>query len=328
MTKKKTIYFPIEHANRELKSKVYLAALLADKRYRCYIGSSAEIIRVMLTQKISLLFHKSTCVNIIKSLKEKNQEIVFMDEELGVAAPHTGREDNVEWRYETCERDDYEMAFAISEIYSGLISEKTDGRLRSCATGWPRFDLIHPRAVDKFNISDQNKVMLLSTFGRLTKKSFEDVLTQGTADAHFTNKYRWELFNQYRNSLPLIARILQDHGLHLVVRPHPSEPLTEWNAIISNIKNVSIDETTDLADALADVRFVINPGSTAGVQAALLGIPSVSLPHAKVNGLTDTVVFSMTEMASDEADLVAKGMKLATMDMDQIRNMAISLLAS
>ncbi|MDB9766058.1 hypothetical protein OAB03_01980, partial [Planktomarina temperata] len=144
--KKKTIYFPIEHTYRELKSKVYLASLLTERGYRCYLGSGAEIMRLLVSQKNSLLFHKSTCVDYVEPIKKMGHKIVFLDEEIGFAIPHKGRVEAVAWRYRTCKPGDYQVSFVISEQIAELIARTTQGNLKTAVTGWPRFDLMNLRA--------------------------------------------------------------------------------------------------------------------------------------------------------------------------------------
>jgi len=328
MDKKKTIYFPIEHTHRELKSKVYLASLLADHGYRCYLGSGAEIMRVLRFQKNSLLFHKSTCVDYVQSVKKRNHKIVFMDEELGFAVPKKGLDETVEWRYQTCNEGDYELSFAISERVSNLINNATNGKLKTMPTGWPRFDLLIPSTRRHTEQTVRNKVLLLSSFGRITESTYNELLKQPSGDEHYTNKHRWKLFNCYIESIPIIAELLKKQGLHLVIRPHPSESHSAWKRHISGIENTTIDTHTDLADSFADICFAINPGSTSAVQAALVGIPSICLPYEEEEGLTDTPVFWISKMAFDEKDLVEKGVQAAKQDGDEIRRHALSLLTT
>src|SRR5690606_38639777 len=93
------ILLPIETINREIDFKLTLAALLATKGHKIYIGQHDFLVHLLqkLTNGLYIgknIFHKRADIEkgaIYKNLKERGIDIVYLHEE---GAVFKGREDN------------------------------------------------------------------------------------------------------------------------------------------------------------------------------------------------------------------------------------------
>ena len=172
---------------------------------------------------------------------------------------------------------------------------------RVAITGNPRVDILRPeyrQANEKkaAELRDQfGKFVLVNTnfasinpFDHDACNYFDRCVQVGVIDPDiaadveaFHDWCAWERAN-FTELLSLIGR-LTDGGaaIPLIIRPHPSENHAPWHQTFAGRENVTIIEDPDYTSWILASQAMAHTGCTTGLEAYLLGVPSVSVQPAK-----------------------------------------------
>lgn len=79
---------------------------------------------------------------------------------------------------------------------------------------------------------------------------------------------------QFIDAVYSLAR--SNPGTQFLFRPHPGEDASLYRSIYRFLDNVTVDKSGDLSQALEQAKLFIHSESTSGVEAAVIGVPSIN----------------------------------------------------
>lgn len=316
-TKKKTALFSIEIAARELVPKCLLALESAKAGMRVYIGSFRALKQLDGTIDECVFFHKSTWQrNAARLRKTIGAHFVFLDEEMGLALPRSQLKTYLAARYAGVSAENYSHSFAIGEAHKTCMDSLENFKgVAVYALGWPRLDLwresFHPlysSEVELIRKEHGNFYLLVSSFGAISESTYQESI-----DSHIEH-YSDDTtvidfkYDEFKSCLKLIKELSPKLSADekIVIRPHTSESVDEWEQLIAPYPKVFIHHEGDITPWLLASKGTIQFGSTVAVQAAFMGIPSIQLETAKeIPGLTDTAAYEVLDTANCPEEILA-----------------------
>ena len=304
--KKPTILFTIEHKEREFIPKCFLAYELVKRGFRVYIGTFAMIDRVAKKIGPSIFFHKSTFVAKSAYYKSLGHKFVFMDEEGGITIPRSSTESFCQFRYKTVEKKKIDAVFLPGKNYEKYILPMENVKGVSFFTaGWPRVDLwrekyrnLYDSKVQEIKTKYGKYYLLITSFGMTDEKTYR--LRMETSTTEFQKKHRTHKYKALLNYIKLIKDLsdLMQKDEKLIVRPHPSESIDDWNKLTKDFDNVLVVRDGDIAPWMLAADSIVQYGSTTATQAALNGITCIQYKIDKQDGITDTPSFELCRDAN------------------------------
>ena len=309
-TAKKTIIFTIELADRELLAKTWLAMEMVKRGFRVYIGSFRAVHEIRNKIKSCVFFHKSSYKR--RALQYKRQMgavIAVMDEEAGIAIPHSDLDEFCRFRYGLITKEAYDYIFTIGDDYTRrLLAMPNLEGVKVISTGWPRIDLwreeysgIHARKVAEIRERHGDYWLFVSSFGFTSRSGMEAQLKSAHADkSGYSEKWALSVRNVYQalnNYIDLLRQLAEDTRRKIIIRPHTSESIDEWKELFAAYKNVEVIREGDISPWLLAASGVITYRSTVNVQAAFNGIPTVQYKINDIDGIDDLAVFKVSKCA-------------------------------
>ena len=138
-----TVYICVEIKNRELDSQVLLAKSLANRGYRCILGTHASIFSVLRAKRIKsgIFLDKGTLpASRMSWIKTKCDSIVIMDQELGPTlenpSEHLG-----DWNsriYPGADEFIDKYLCVGPKVYNAALHRFKSSNEKVVLTGWPR----------------------------------------------------------------------------------------------------------------------------------------------------------------------------------------------
>jgi surface carbohydrate biosynthesis protein len=322
--KKPTLLLPIENQVRELDPRLLLASIAASRGLPTVIGPIREIDFHISSYPGSLYLSKSMLpgrLELFKIMSRLGIVIFALDEEALVHLPpeiyYSRRlcpeamacvthlfawgQDNADlWRH-------YSHFPASAEIH---------------LTGNPRNDMLRPeiRSFYEEEVSELRKkfkdfILINTNFNHvnafyptmnlfLPKIVQDETLKFGNAAKGMTFDYAqglWEhkssLFRDFQNLIPALDRAFPDYTI--VVRPHPTENQDVYRGISSQCKRVQVTNEGNVVPWLIAAKALIHNGCTTGVEAYVIGVPSISY-RASVNNAYDNGFYRLPNMLSHQ----------------------------
>lgn len=315
---KKTIFFSIEIAARELDSKCLLALETAQRGFRAYIGSFRALKQINTKTSSCIFFHKSTWreVNVKRIVNELGGKFVFLNEELGASIPRSQIKEMITAGCRFVSADLYSDIFALGQAQKAEMEALPNLKgVNVHATGWPRLDLWR----DEFQVLNHEKAktiknkhgdyyLLVSSFGAISDSSrdeFKKILAEQAISDHEIVDYK---YNEFKKCLTLIKELSENLSPQeqIIIRPHTSESIDQWKKYVAGYSNVSICHEGDVTPWLLASRGTIQFGSTVGIQAAYMGIPSIQSTFSPHEGATDMPAYEILEQSESATDMLNK----------------------
>jgi hypothetical protein len=138
----------------------------------------------------------------------------------------------------------------------------------------------------------------------LPKTVQDETLKFGKAAKGMTLDYAqglWEhknsLFRDFQKLIPALDRAFPDYTI--VVRPHPTENHDVYREIASQCKRVQVTNEGNVVPWLIAAKALIHNGCTTGVEAYVIGVPSISY-RASVNNAYDNGFYRLPNMLSHQ----------------------------
>lgn len=302
---KKTIMFTIEHKEREFIPKCFLAYQLVKRGFRVYIGTFTMIDRVAKQIGPSIFFHKSTFVAKSAYYKSLGHKFVFMDEEGGITIPRSSTESFCKYRYRTVSKEREDVIFLPGKRFENyILPMKNVNGVSFFTTGWPRVDLwreeyqyLYDSKVQEIKEKYKNYYLFITSFGMTDKKTYR--LRMETSKTEFQKLIRTHKYKALLNYIELITKLskLMQEDEKLIIRPHPSESIDDWNKITKDFDNVLVIRDGDITPWVLASDSIVQYGSTTATQAALNGITCIQYKIDKQDGITDTPSFELCKDA-------------------------------
>jgi len=291
----------IEHKEREFLPKCFLAMNLVKRGFRVYIGSSEAIHEIAKNIQPSIFFHKSTHPKspYYRSLGHK---FVLMDEEGGVTTPFSTVEQFCKWRYETISDERQDLIFLPGKRWSDAVLAMPNlAGVKVHVTGWPRVDLwrsefaiVHDTDVQRILDKHGTFYLFPTSFGAGHSSSFSEVINS-SPDEMFKRiqQHKFDGFQDYVALLKSLVHILPD-GEKIVIRPHPSEKMSEWKTTLKGLPNIDVIREGDISPWILAAKSILQFGSTTVTQAALNGKVNVQYKVRQELGVTDSPSFELS----------------------------------
>ncbi len=321
---KPTLLIPVENQVRELDAKILLACVAACRGLRAVIGPRQQIEFNIADFPKSVYIAKSLKSgngSAFKILKMFGHSIVAWDEE---ALVHLPPETYFARRFSPKAVKHVSNLFAWGndnfELWHKNPTVLSD--VPVAITGNPRGDLLRP---DLRRYYQEEVTSLQKEFGRfiLINTNFNQVnafsplqnlflpptkngserrlgsLAEGM-ERQFA-KGLWEhkrhIFDDFKNLIPKLEKTFSD--CNIVVRPHPGENSSIYQDIATQCKRVRVTNEGNVVPWLMAAKAVIHNGCTTGVEACVLGIPTLSY-RASVDAFYDDAFHRLPNQLSHQ----------------------------
>lgn len=312
MNKRRTVLLSLEHKEREFLPKCLLAAHLIHKGFRVFLGSSEAIHEIAKIIGPSVFFHKSTHPKspLYKSL---GHTFVFLDEEGGITTPTSTIKEFCQWRYATVSKERQDIVFLPGKRWFEEVSQMPNvNGVKLHVTGWPRIDLWG----SKYSILHDDKVQTIkrehgvfylfpASFGAASQLSFERLIetspNQMFAEIQI---HKRDAFFDYIEMLRELSAGLT-LGEKIIVRPHPSEDLREWENALIGFQNIEVIREGDVSPWILAAKAIIQFGSTTVIQSALNGKLNVQYRVKSKSGVTDSPSFDLCVTAQTPREVLS-----------------------
>lgn len=338
---KKTLIITIEISARELLSKCLLALEAASRGYRVYLCSFQSVRYLENDISSSIFFHKSTYESkVLHYKKSLGATFVILDEESGFAIPRSTREEFIKHRFRpyAVSSDKYSHIFTIGDTYRESMNSMANMKgIGVHATGWPRIDLwrdeykyLHLEEARKIIEEHGDFFLLISSFGITSKKTYLERKEFNAKRFPYGNKtidYRYGSLVKYIKHVKELSSLLGKNE-KIIIRPHTSESPKDWENHFSDFSNVEVVHEGDVTPWILAAKALIQHGSTVGVQAALSGIPSIQLGVEKKDGITDTIIYEVSDNAIDSVEAYSKMREMCRLPASVITERAIHLVGN
>jgi surface carbohydrate biosynthesis protein len=330
---RKTILFTIEHKEREFLPKCFLAFYLAKIGFRVYIGSFQAIHEVAKKIGPAIFFHKSTYVSNSEYYRSLGHKFVVMDEEGGVTMPRSTIDEFCNWRYLTVSPKREDLILLPGRRYYEAVEKMENVKgVKIFTTGWPRVDLwqkrystLYEKEVNAIRKEHGRFYLVITSFGAGVKEKFSDFIK--SSPDKIIRDIRVHKYNAFIDYVELINELskLINRGEKIIVRPHPSEKISDWKHTLRGLDNVDVIRDGDITPWILSSESIVQYGSTTATQAALNGKVCVQYKIKDQKGVTDTPSFELCEDADTPED-VYKILSDKTIDTEKIKKRAIDVL--
>jgi len=317
--KKKTALFSIEIAARELVPKCLLALETAKSGMRVYIGSFRAMKQLEGKVDECVFFHKSTWTNNAARIRQTlGAQFVFLDEEMGLAIPHSELEVFLSARHKSVSAENYKHVFAIGELHKTCMDSLDVFKgVNVHALGWPRIDLwrapfhqLFKTQVEEIQKEHGDYYLLVTSFGAISEATFKDY--KDLMQSHLKNEHDAHTFVESKyDEFKACIRLLEDispklkRSEKIILRPHPCESLDVWSKLLEPFPNVFLHHEGDATPWLLASKGTIQFGSTVAVQAAFMGIPSIQVNDGRhLPGLTDIAIYQVLDKTTSADEVL------------------------
>lgn len=322
--KKPTLLLPIENQVRELDPRLLLASIAASRGLPTVIGPIREIDFHISSYPGGLYLSKSMLpgrLEIFRIMSRLGIVISALDEEALVHLPP-----EIYYSRRLCPEA---MAYVThlfawgqdnADLWRQYSHFPATGKIH--VTGNPRNDMLRPeiRIFYEAEVAELRKIfgnfILVNTnFNHvnafypsmnlfLPKTNQDETHKFGNAAKGMTLDFAqglWEhknsLFKDFQKLIPALDRAFPDYAI--VVRPHPTENQDVYREIASQCKRVQVTNEGNVVPWLIAAKALIHNGCTTGVEAYVMGVPSISY-RPSVNHVYDNGFYRLPNMLSHQ----------------------------
>jgi surface carbohydrate biosynthesis protein len=302
---KKILYLPIETIAREFDARMLIANRALNRGYSVITGQKDNVFMAAKRIGEGVFFYKSHGSNNYPKSKTDKFKYITLDEEGLVFVD----DDEYILKAKPHELDHLDIIFTWGRYQKNLLlRENKDLGDRVIPVGNTRFDLLRP----EFRFLYENVVVKIKkkwkdyiiintrfapgNFSRLygcsyvesRKHQFEAFIgRKATGDeVDFLEReaaYYNELFQQYTEMLKVVSERFPD--INFILRPHPSEDMTNWKEALKGLKNVNVIFEGTAVDWILGSILVIHTGCTTGIEAWALDKPVIAYNPNKKKGI-------------------------------------------
>lgn len=288
------VHLPIEVKSRELQSRLLLACVAAERGYGAVLGRKGTLAGMADILPRGIYVEKSCQLAGLDGFRTRaalGHVECCLDEE-GVV--YIDAEDYTAGRLSAVPLDQMARFFAWGDDQAAVVGRfhtPTISRIR--VTGNPRVDLwrpelrgVHERQAAEIRAQHGRFVLIATAFATVNNARGEGYFLEvqadngrlasadGRAKAEAYIEYSGAIFGAMRDTVAGLARARPD--LTVVVRPHPSEDLSVWEDLASAQPNLGVRREGSITPWLLAADAVVHNNSTSGLEAALLGRPTIA----------------------------------------------------
>lgn len=292
------IFIHVEVAARELRAKLALAILSAQKGNTVFLGNLPSLDSLTESQLLQPgIFHNKGVVPNRegvalrhKSLRRKNFRITAQDEESGLLSESYDAFSNS--RFSKSTLGDVEYLFCWGDHDFEALSAKFpqySNKLRR--TGSPRVDFWFPNVEFPGNglprgIKRKKYILFSSNFSVNSVTPhwfhFRARIRDGEAekDPEFSKHFfesraeQYMLIRKLSETLPKVAERYPEHKL--LVRPHPTEDQAAWAYMLEECPEILVTKTGQIEELVHSASAVIHNGCTTGIEGIFGNVPVIA----------------------------------------------------
>ncbi len=326
-----TLLIPVESQVRELDGKILLACTAAEKGFNSIIGSRAYIHHHSSKVYNAVYLAKSMrrfSIRMFKIMHGLGHRITAWDEEGLVRLPD---DQYYRHRLSPVAFDYIDHLFAwgkndaqVFQNYSAYNNQPIH------ITGNPRIDIIRPELRGYFNpetekiINQYGDYILINTnFGQVNHFISNVGLDEANRDKNFSDdsndnfiadrfKHKQILFNEFKKVIPLIADTFP--SINIIVRPHPSENINNWQQIFSDNKNIKVMNEGNVIPWIMGSKALISNGCTTSIEATILNKPTLGYYPISNEKIDDSLPKALCDIATSSQSLLDKIQTTLTSD--------------
>lgn len=294
------LYLPIEILNREFQSKLLIAMESASKGMKVYIGRVLPYLKkdhfapgIVMQKSITPSLNR---LNELKQYKKKNFIVTSLDEEVGLFNLDNNL-DYLKLRYSNQSLELADRVFTWGKFdYNNLCKKFKNYKKKFILSGNPRLDFWTKNFdffFEKKKLKYKDYIFFSLNFSFLvSKKEFNKYLIF-LKDSDYVNrgfgikeaiKQRKDSYKMFKKFSELITTLSRQTNLKIIVRPHPTDKLKNYN-FLKKYKNVKVVKEGSISEWIYFSRVVVHSGCTGGLEASVRGKPTISyLPFKSTHG--------------------------------------------
>lgn len=291
------VYIPIEKKNREILAKILVSIDLVENGVAVVLGVQKAVHAVASIGRPGVIFYKG-----LNKVQHDQMEVMAR---AGHDAVAIDEESLASWDAKfltlNCWRD---IARSVSSVFcQGTIQHDALGRYRGLSrdqlviTGNPRIDLLRPPFVGMFEAKVEEirrvhgRFVLINTdYGSINgaHMDLEEFRRMAAKIGYFDPEssedqdLMEDRVTHDRNAMKSIEEFIHamarsDPGRKLILRPHPTESDKIWRDLAARVENLTVVTETSAPEWILAADCLIQTGCTTGVEAAILGTPTIGL---------------------------------------------------
>ena len=293
---RRVVHIPIEKKHRELMSKLLVALELTSRGIPVVIGHSRSLYANARNLPPGLMFLKGmnrAQYKIIAQLPSAGHKPVACDEEaMGARGPLLVKD--------TWAETQPLMAKVLCqgpEHRDVLMKERGFTAAQLAITGNPRIDLLRPPFIETWCrqaadiVREHGPFVLVNTDMSATNSRFHDLdhyrkvlvqigwLNESSEEDRRLLEHHLNHDQSNMDAVSDFARAMRaamPEG-KIVLRPHPAEDDGRWHDLARETGNLTVVPDSEPVPWLLAARGLVHTGCTTGVEAAILGTPSIAM---------------------------------------------------
>ena len=292
------LYLHMEILEREFLSKLLIAMESASRGMNVYLGRLKPYVMrdffspgIILDKSITPSPHR---IKEMEYCKKKNFIYTSLDEEVGLL-----NTDNyyLRQRYSNQTLKLVDKVFCWGKWdYDNLSSKFHKYKKKFIISGNPRIDFWRKDFTfffKKKKLKYKNYILFSLNFPFITpKKEFNKYLkfmveakyNKRGSTINKAKKVRRDSNKMYKIFSKLITTLANKTDLQIIVRPHPTDPITNYD-FLKRYKNVRVINKGSISEWIYNAKIVVHSGCTGGLESSLRGIPTLSfLPFNSSHG--------------------------------------------
>ena len=279
------IYIKLEIETRELISRLMAGVYAASKGHKVLIGDD-ELLSLVQKKKLQpgIILEKSITpsesrIKQLEDYKRNKSIITTIDEEGGLLRDNLETFINSRFSEKTISLSD--KIFCWGEYdYKCLLKLFPKYRKKFVITGNPRVNTWSKKYKKLFTLSEiKNKkyILISSNLGiGVSTKRLSDIFKFHINNNYFDSKEYEQDFVEMQNfNLQLLFKFVSAikyitkrfPKVNFIVRPHPSESVSNWYNFFDKIENLKISKNLTHSEWIENSDIIIHNGCTAGVEA-------------------------------------------------------------
>ena len=283
------IYLTIENLNRELYSKLLIAMESSSRGMDVYLGRLKPYLMrdffapgIILDKSITPSPHR---LKEMEYCKKKKFIYTSLDEEVGLIDTDSSYS-KTRYSNESLKLVDKVFCWGRWD-YDNLSKKFNKHKKKFIISGNPRLDFWRKDFeffYKKIKLEYNNYIFFSLNFSHLTSKlQFNKVLEFNKETKYLDRgvtvgslkKLRQDSYKMFKKFLKLIAILAKKTNLKIIVRPHPTDSINNYNSL-KKYKNVSVIKKGNISEWIYYAKIVIHSGCTGGLESSLRGLPTIS----------------------------------------------------
>tara|TARA_B100001057_G_scaffold52754_1_gene46928 strand:+ start:10449 stop:11780 length:1332 start_codon:yes stop_codon:yes gene_type:complete len=339
------LYLNIEILNREFQSKLLIAMESASRGMDVYLGRlKPYLMRDFFAPGIILdksITPTPVRLKEMEYCKKKNFIYTSLDEEIGITNVD---DNNLTYRFSNESLKLADKVFCWGRRDYDMLSKKfRKHKNKFVLSGNPRvdfwrkdFDFFYKKKKLEYNnyilfsLNFDYFWMSQSEFKKVLKFNVDSKYVDRGITLESLKKKKRDSYKMYKKFSKLITTLAKKTDLKIIVRPHPIDPLKNYN-FLSKYKNVRVIKKGPISEWIYYAKVVVHSGCTGGLESSLRNRPTISYcPNNSSFGFKFANLYSKKTTSLNECiKLIKKSIKddfkLKKINLKDIKDRAYNL---